>query len=325
MGMVIPPLRSPENPDAPPWAAVRMPPEQAAHLFRSLVMFYGYDDHGDKKSRTKLGTGVIVGRSNQLAVLTTSHGFTEWTDAVSPPAPHALRGITGDGEDYQKRLSNLVFRNRIRAITSFGSAKPRFLTIHSMSGHTKPRELDCAVVQLELPEECQAEYPAAVPVDTDRFPFEEPVILAGFPEAQWSGDPSDPFDIGQLSQTLTVRAGYVAELQPPGERFKCSMFRVKIPTLGGMSGGPMLVLRKPPEHPGFVLPTLAGLVSFGTVEEETWVTPIGHAYHLTVKTLDHGTLPFGECVKRDMISSYGHNAKRWKVEWDADRRNWTTR
>jgi Trypsin-like peptidase domain len=326
--VVIPPLFSPANPNAPQWASVSMSQGELDVLFRQLVMFYGYDDRTDTVEG--LGSGVVVGAgTNQLVVLTTAHGFVEWTDKVSPPVSHALRGLVGDAEDLKARLYRLVLQGRIRAIAAFASGETRFLPIQSISTHSSPRELDCALVQLDVPEEHQPGEPAAIPVDVDPFPLDEPVILAGFPDAQWGGDQTEPFTIYQLQQKLAVVAGYVSALEPAGDRFRCTMFRARIPTLPGMSGGPMLAIRRPPEAPpNSVLPTVAGLVSFGTrdpPEGETLVSPVSFAYHLSVTTLDHGLLPFGECVKRGWISSYGQGAMHLEVEMSPDGRTWTTR
>jgi hypothetical protein len=336
--MRFPPLFSIAHPTGPQWATPALEPEELRGMMESLVAFVGYDDATNQIMG--LGTGTIIAaHPEQLVILTACHGFIEWTDKVRPPKPHAFRGLAGDTEDLKARLHPLITAGRIRALVELNGV-PRFLKIGSFSAWSNPRAVDCAIVQIVLPEELRADAEScrAIPIDCDGFPFDEPVVLAGLLGLNYVGP--DPFTVEAIERQLCVRVGHVIELTDRPDGGSSSMFRAAIPTLPGMSGGPMLRLRRTIPGPSSLikpiptlLPTVVGVISRSRIgglldihscpEGDTWVTPISSTALLEVSDIEHGSVKIPEAIRRDWIASHGDAAKRMRVQIEGDR--WTVR
>jgi hypothetical protein len=98
------------------------------------------------------------------------------------------------------------------------------------------------------------------------------------------------------------------------------MYRVNIPSLPGMSGGPLIALR-PTENPDLSVVTALGVVSSARLglpilldhceEGETWVSPI--VLSLGRKVLVNGIpITISDAILNGTVEAYGHRARRFE-------------
>jgi hypothetical protein len=95
-------------------------------------MFVGRDPQTNVGSI--LGSGFIVGTNGQILVLSAAHIFVDWVERVRPSAPHALRGLVGDAEDFRDRFMRTLGKlQTLHAVLDLGHAGgPRVATIGSV-------------------------------------------------------------------------------------------------------------------------------------------------------------------------------------------------
>jgi hypothetical protein len=327
--MKIPRLYSLSNPVAPQWGEPELTESDVDALYEGIVSFLGYDPRPDASHEcVVLGSGVLVGIDDTLIVISAAHIFSWWVDQIMPPAPHALRGLQGDAEDLKNRGRHVVESGYIKAFVQ--PRKPHegcICDITGMSFNPVPRDMDVAVVQLAKPTGITIDDFRILPIDSDPFSFSEPVLIAGFTGGgRTLAVEEDPFPRGLYELKLTVRAGYVGELVNEPDGFRSPMYRVNIPSVPGMSGGPMILFRTEqyvvaPQ----TLATAAGVISRSRIgtpfllnhyeDGETWVCPIASA--LCRKVYRDGELHLlNEEVKRGAIPSYGRVAR--SVVWSRD-------
>lgn len=329
--MRIPKLYDWANPTAPKWCTVEATDDEIDLLFESCVMFLGYDPRPEVKDPyVVLGSGFIISAEGRLTILTAAHIFTWWTDQIRPPAQHALRGVQGDHEDAGQRLRYVIEQGYIvAAVATIGPGHGGICLIEHISSNVRPADMDIAIVQLTLPESKGPRDFRVLRLDADPFDFQEPVLIAGFIGGgrRIAIDNSRLFGAAYWEQKLTLRAGKVSEYVSDGDHLHRYMYRVSIPSLPGMSGGPLITMRSThgiiqPESEataigvisssGFAAPILLNHCEDG----ETWVTPIAHALCRKVNS-PQGVCTLSKAIKNGYIDAFGQIARRAIVDRDA--------
>lgn len=303
----------------PQWTVPELSQDEVANLYEATVMFIGHDPSIPDQT-VVLGSGFIVGVADTLIVATASHIFTWWTDTLRPPAPHGLRGLEGERADMMRRLQKVVQDGGIAAcVTPRGERNGMMLSIVGLAINSNPRDLDVGFVQLALPPNVGAKDFRVLPIDADDFSFRDPVLMVGYiggGRQLASGEP--PYEAGFYEQRLAVRAGHVGELATQADGHRTAMYRVNIPSLPGMSGGPLLVFRETGNE-ALSLVTAVGVISssrLGTPillnhceEGETWVSPI--VLGLGRKVSIGGTpTTISDAIHNGTITAYGNRARK---------------
>jgi len=314
-----------DNPSGPQWVMPQLSKGELDDLFEMLVMFIGHDPK-DSQRVVVLGTGFLVGVADTLVVLSAAHIFSWWTDQVMPPKRHALRGIDGDKEDFLTRLEAVIRnRNIMACVTPRGAHGGSILPIVAFSFNQNPLDGDAAIVQLAIEPKTDPFKFRTLPIDADPFDFRDIVMMAGFTGGHREllrGE--EPFEAGLHPQELTVRVGRVAERVDKPDGFRRPMYRVNIPSVAGMSGGPLIAFRQTGLE-AYSLTTAAGVISRSRLapailldhchEGETWVAPIDEA--LTRKVYIEGKLSMlCDAVHAGKIEAHGRVAGG--VEWVKD-------
>jgi len=150
-----------------------------------------------------------------------------------------------------------------------------------MMGAADEKMEDFAVMQCKQYPQVQSGNFFAMPADFAPIDRSEPLAMAGF-----AGMAALPFEeehrIADMTRNLVVRASHMAPTaDAPWARPGADVWRMLMPSEPGMSGGPLIRIRRAagPPHPTkgtLQLNTVAGLVSYGGLagEGETWITPI---------------------------------------------------
>jgi hypothetical protein len=178
----MPRLYSLSDPNAPQWAEPDLTKSDLDALYEGIVSFVGYNPRNDANHECViLGSGVLVGIDETLIVTSVSHIFSWWVDQIMPPTRNLLRGIQGDIEDLKKRAQEVIGSGFIRA---FVQPRPPhegcICTITGISFNFDPRDMDVAIVQLAIPDRVPVDEFRILPIDSDPFPFTDPVLIAGF-------------------------------------------------------------------------------------------------------------------------------------------------
>jgi hypothetical protein len=324
--MYFPALRSLDcraNPGGPRWANVRLAAGELDYILWRMAMIVAWDDR--RGEARVLGSGFLVGTQPDLIALTATHVLTEWADKARPPGPHAFSGLQGDEDDLRRRLDELVQKNLIRVIVRCGPAgRSCMCQVGALTFTAHPRDIDVASITLRRPTEALPFEFHAFAIDVEPNRWDGEVLIAGFAEGSSWTPPPDDQNTFDLKQNLVVRAGYcrgrIAE--PPG--YRCPMYQLNMPSVAGMSGGPVLALRSETGErpriisPEFVVqPTAIGIVSRdciaptvlidGSDPGETWAAPIEDAYLLRLGWRDKSVY-FGEVVRDGRIQSFGPRA-----------------
>lgn len=320
--MHIPPLFAWNNSTGPQWVVPELSPAELQDLSRATVMFVGRDPRGDGDEWTVLGSGFIVGVADTIIVATASHIFTWWVDKVAPPPPHLMKGATGDRDDLNRRMRKVIPNGGIAAVVNPRcSQDAAMLPIVGIAINSNPRDLDGGYVQLALPPKFKRDDFGQLLIDADPFQFEEPVLMVGYVGGQIVPAVGMSESSAFCNFRMVVRAGRVAELIHEPDGFRAPMYRVNIPSLPGMSGGPLIALRKLQDTHGVAI-TAVGVVSSSRLgspillsscsEGETLVCPI-------VTTLGRNLLVNGismtisKAILDNVIDSFGHVVRRFQV------------
>jgi hypothetical protein len=151
----------------------------------------------------------------------------------------------------------------------------------------------------------------ATPIDLDPIDVTRPVIMSGFVKTP---GPESPFPHPAMEVRVGITLGLVQD--PPS--FSSPMIDLDVPSLPGMSGGPVYVERLVPGRG--VLATVVGIVSCQKLaaapHDGTWVTPIEYLYSVR---FPGGTaespqdLFFGDLVRNGMVNSVGSRALRARL------------
>ena len=250
---------------------------------------------------------------------------------------HAFSGLEGDEDDLRRRLNDLVQRNLIRVVVRcVGAGTYCMCQVGSLTFTTNPRDIDVASMTLRGAKEAQVGEFESFAVDLEPRRWDGPVLMAGFVNGSWWTPPREGEGTFRLAQNLAIRAGYCRGrvLEPPG--FRCPMYQLNMPSMAGMSGGPVLALRTVTgDLPGIISPQLGwqttaiGIVSRdyiaptilldGSDAGETWAAPIEDAYLLRLGWRDR-SMYFGEVVRDGRITSYGPRARTARVVEQEDGR-----
>jgi hypothetical protein len=310
-----------DNLHGPQWIVPELSEDEVGELYEATVMFIGYD-RSKPDQTVVLGSGFIVGVADTLIVATASHIFTWWTDCLQPPAPHGLRGLEGERADLMRRLQKVVQDGAIAAcVTPRGERSGMILSIVGLAINSNPRDLDVGFVQLGLSPSVRAKDFRVLPIDADAFSFRDPVLMAGYiGGGRRLSNEEQHFGAGLYEQRLAVRAGRVGELANQADGHRSAMYRVNIPSLAGMSGGPLIVLRET-DNGALSLVTAVGVISssrLGTPvllnhceEGETWVSPI--VLGLGRKVSIHGNpTTISDAIHNGTITAYGSRARKFE-------------
>ena len=316
------------NLSGPQWIQPELSASEREELSEATVMFIGHDPAAPNRA-VVLGSGFIVGVADTLIVATASHIFTWWAEKIQPSAPHALKGLVGDRDDVMRRLQAVILDRRIVAcVNPMRTLNGMMLPIVGLAINSNPRDLDVGFVQLGIPPHADRDSFRTLPIDADPFSFQDPVLMAGYVGGGREFSIGEqPWAAGIYEQKIAVRAGRVAELVSEPDGHRSPMYRVNIPSLPGMSGGPLIVMR-PIESKGLSLVTAAGVISSSRLgspillnhceEGETWVSPI--TLGLGRKVNIHGKpTTIGDAIHNATIPSYGVQARRF--EFDRDESN----
>jgi hypothetical protein len=323
----FPPLLNAANPRGQRWSDVQLNRKEVDQLFRGLVMIVGFNDRTGLSE--VLGSGFLVGVLPHLLVLTATHVITEWADKVRPPAHNSFAALHGD-TDIRRRVQELINANLIRAIAHCSPETYRLCKIASISITADPRVTDVSCLRLVLPANTKPQDFGAIRIDADPYPWEEPVLMVGFTHGSRWTPPAiedEPFDI---TQNMSVRVGCCRGVVEKPRGMTYPMFQLNIPSLPGMSGGPILALRYPNGRPRVIssVPsvhaTAIGVVSReyttepylvdGSDPGETLAAPIEDAFYLKLAFSRGENLYFAEAVQRGMIESYGSRASTATVK-----------
>lgn len=274
--------------------------------------------------RVVIGSGFIVGavESESLVVLTASHIFSWWTNQVRPPRSHALMGLVGDKEDFEKRLRQVISDNQIFALVSTKNGRGgSILPLIGFSFNPHPRDGDIAVIQVAMPDGRTSDDFCGLPIDVDPVATDEILLMAGI-SGGTIPDPAqgDVVSGGMFEQQLTVRAGRIGELVQKPDGHRGPMYRVNIPSLPGMSGGPLIR----PRLSNVFDDSMYALAAVGVVSSkrfevpflldhcadgDTWAVPTLGAYPRKIGSRT-GMQTVGEAIKVGKVASIGRNAKR---------------
>ena len=326
--MRIPKLFDWMNPTAPTWSHVDADEDEINALFEACVTLVGYDPRSDADDRyVVLGSGFLVSANGRLTILTAAHILTWWTDQVQPPKQHALRGVQGDREDVGKRLRLVLEKGYIAVAVArrAGRGDGVITGIEHISMNPRPADGDIAIIQVSLPQGAEPEDYRIFRIDIDPFDFREPVLIAGVMGGgrRIALDDTQFFGAAYWEQRITMRAGRVAEYVSDDAHPHRHMYRVSIPSLPGMSGGPLIAVRHTHNvvHPEIEATAVGVISSSGYAQsmlldhgadEETWVTPIAHALGRKVNT-QTGICTLSDAIKGGFIDAYGALARRVNV------------
>ncbi len=334
--MFIPTLCTPATPRAPVWAELsQLPPAEVRMLLSKLALIVGYN--GETGMIETLGTGVIVGNTDTVYVLSALHILTGFADRTFGPAPRTAFTGLGDEHGVQySRMARLIDEGRVKVLVEFRNPGELVeLDVWNASGGTDERHLDIVLLQcLRSDAPIEMDRITSLAIDTDPIDLNEPMVMAGL-----VGGKAVPFDkqsdsmFGGRCRAL-VRAGYVGEIaeDPEGGRPGGTLWRANMPSEPGMSGGPLIRLRYPRGQSVQVVGaavmqvlTVVGIVSRGRPggmfaplhcpEGETWVTPVSRADVLTTRHADGRSFHFGEeLAKAGFLLTYDDLRRRLAEE-----------
>jgi hypothetical protein len=322
--MRIPPLQSAAYPFGPQWTTPQFTLLELNRLCMHLAVFIGID-----KARgcfVPLGNGFIVKVGDHLQIMTAAHIFSDFSNRLWDRPRHAFAGADplGDLQESQQRIGRMIKGGLVKVLLHTGGAlegPTELLDIIFVSCGNNIEEHDVALVQCTLPTAASLERPPVLLIDTEHFNFTVPVVLAGLspPKEYWEVPFESAETLRRVRWHAYVRAGYVGEIDPLGGPHLMRRYRVNIPTMPGMSGGPMIRIRPPlgvdvGGPVGGLLPvwTAVGVISKGKLGEhgpghcpdgETLVYAISDVGLLSVK-LKEGMLDLVEQTQRGYIESY---------------------
>lgn len=242
--------------------------------------------------------------------------------------------MQGDHEDAGKRLRYVLEHGYIVAAVDQKGIADRGLIarIEHFSSNVRPADMDIAIVQLSIPEGRSPQDYRVLRLDADPFDFRAPILMAGYIGGgryiSVDDDKERLFGAAYWEQKLAVRAGRVAEYVSDESHPHRYMYRVSIPSLPGMSGGPLIAMRSThgllQEH---VEPTAVGVISSSGFavpmlpdhceDGETWITPIAHALARKVTTSE-GICTLSEAIRGGHIDAFGEVAARAIVSRDPE-------
>jgi hypothetical protein len=250
--MHLPPLRSAKFPNLPQWAKPLLTKSDLNSLCRRLVMIIGVNQaEGILES---LGNGFVVMASGHLQILSAAHLFSDFANRLwdGPRPAFVGTAAVADLVAQQERIRRTLKEGLIKVLIQCGDpaqTSTQLLDVSGLSCATAIVEGDVALLQCALPAGFHAQQFPILLIDKEDFDFTEPVALAGFvPDKDlWKIPFGQKENLRTLRSQFSIRVGYVAEVEPRADTSAGlpRRYRVNVPTLPGMSGGPMVRIRPP--------------------------------------------------------------------------------
>jgi hypothetical protein len=316
--MHIPSLFNNANPGAPRWAVPLLDPTETRDVSESVIMIVC--PHPRTRAIAQWGSGVIVAAmDDSMWVVSAAHLFTDWI-AINE---HDLRAAdTSPSAPFDaRRLTHYIDEDIFRVVVNLDyPVGRRVCKVDAISLPKDPAEADVALLRVRYPPGAGSSQVSALPLDFEAFPNWAPVVIAGYSgaEAHAGHDDHRWQGYGEAStRDLYCRVGHVAEWAERSSGMQAPMYGISIPSLQGMSGGPVIldrnfideVVRIIPRPSRFPL-AVVGIVSRdGSHAElpdscrdgETWASPIAQALDLSVE--EGWTLR--QAIVRGRIRAYG--------------------
>jgi hypothetical protein len=296
--MLLPEIKSPETPDAPPWAEAEFANQHEYEgMKRSLAAVVGYDDR--KGQYVLMGTGVLVG-------FIPGNGVIFGAGLYVATATHVVMGFVnlyldrlqynnfyaGDNEALfkldMKRVETVVNAGKLKVVVESAQFGPPYIFDVRAAIVGDEKDSDCTMLVCTVPQALEKSTFLPAIMDYEHANEGERFVMAGF--ARPKGFPEHelvtlPFDqvhnIGRLRGGLVARVSRVVEVSNsrPMMRAGSLHWRVSMPSEPGMSGGALLRLREPkgsaPGQPQ--INTTIGLISSGwstADDSDTWTCPV---------------------------------------------------
>jgi hypothetical protein len=301
------------------WATPIWTPLELNHLMRRIVWFLAHDEQTN--TSMPLGSGFIVAVNQQMLVLSAAHNFVDWLERVRP-YNHPLRGVDyeADAADFARRFRPLMLAGSVHAMVyCTETMEPHFCALAHICLAHDPLRNDTALVQMLIPDGVREQDLGVMLIDDEPIDIGAPAFMAGYTGGRIIVRREDNA-VMRAKARFDIRVGNRGPLVQAAEGYRgIAMWRLNFPSLGGMSGGPVMAVRPvraPVAGPGPFresLPTAVGIVSRGRIGEpllpdhcvdgETWASPISYAFGQTMHT-DDGPMTLAEAIQRQVVPRY---------------------
>lgn len=357
--MLLPDVRSESHPTAPPWVEYEFVNQLEYMAWKQcLAAVVGYDDRDG--TLVLLGTGTIIGSTLELYVATATHvliGFANYYLGALTPNPFFGKDDLQLRE--QERLKTLLKERKFKVVVETMEFGPqRILDVRGAAGGEE-MGADCALLQCEIPDESTLNdfHFAPAVMDFEHPTQDESLIMTGFVKPrgfegkQWckvSVNETEKIDMFRSNMVTRVSRIVEATTEPGRVKPGFMHWRVGMPSVDGMSGGPLIRLRghrgrRPRSEGESITATTVGLVSRaawdrpvnGSVEaeEHTWITAIETLpiltgpiqfvilnYHDIKKTIDKMPKRFDGITQVDLGKLLLEKQDKWKRRERAEKR-----
>jgi len=316
--MHIPSLFNNANPGAPRWAVPVLDPIETRDVSESIVMFVC--SHPMTQVTVQWGSGVIVAAlEDSMWIVSAAHLFTDWMNS----AERASSSPPGDS-DAASRLQQYLERDVFRVVVNFDyPIGRRSCKLEAVSLSRNANAADVALLRVRYPPLASSRHVSVLPLDLETFPGWAPVVIAGYSGAEAHAGHDDHRWQGYgegSTRDLYCRVGHVAERISEFGGVHAPMYGISIPSLPGMSGGPVIldrnfideVVRVLPRPTRFPLAVVGIISRDGSKAElpdscrdgETWASPISHVLDLSVAE----GWSLRDAILRGKIRAYGATA-----------------
>lgn len=287
-----------------------------AGAYSAVVRFLVLDERCN--TFRQLGSGCIIGNiGNRWAIVASASHVFEHVDDLIGLRPRQLPGFPRD-ESVDYRYSEEALRRVVCGIALHGqNGAETFCPVVAaeVSSHIKRR--DTALAFVSLPEGMPL---SRVPINLGMEPApNEAILVAGFGAREADGSVTSAEDGAQAAappRDLILREGFYADYGRTIGRLQYPLFGHLIPLDSGMSGGPVMVVRPDPAGGGQWCVVAINNLSMEEpvrqdVEGESFATHMIAFYSHEVLLLPTNEwISFGEAVKRDIVFSFGPEARR---------------
>ena len=196
-----------------------------------------------------------------------------------------------------------------------------------VEGYSLNFETDLAHIVVRLPQAVVSPPPSVFAIDSDLYPTGTKLVAACIADAHPLETPAGEHGRAYaVNAAMELRAGTVTRSLVRGRLQKSPVYQTSIPTLPGMSGGPVFLAPSSERQPMRVL----GVISSDHSTEEAHLTPgtngsslvvpIGCAYAMqTSIEIDGQTAEFGTLCQTGAVIDLGSRRDRIVVQRDGER------